>query len=225
MYQSTILYLFNSFKRPTSNLTVILLSFLSLLSSPLAADNASALDAHNSGDFQTAAKLWQELANDGDVAAQYNLSLLYENGSGVGQDNNLARYWLSMAARQGMAQAYRRLNAKSVSPSSQRAAVQQIVTTPQGWVTAQNPSHYTLQLASSTNQALILKYFEENRLQGEAGYYSSMRQGERWYALVYGAYPSVNEAKAAISNLPQDLRKWSPWVRNIRSIHKIMISE
>ncbi|MGD8784505.1 MAG: SPOR domain-containing protein, partial [Thioalkalispiraceae bacterium] len=62
-------------------------------------------------------------------------------------------------------------------------------------------------------------------LQGKAGYYSSMRQGERWYALVYGSYSSVNEAKAAISDLPQDLRKWSPWVRNIRSIHKIMVRE
>ncbi len=206
-------------------LTAVLFGWLSLMSKPLLADSAGALDAHNRGDFQAAAQLWQELANDGDVTAQYNLSLLYENGSGVGQDQNLARYWLSMAARQGMAQAYQRLNAKSVNPSRQRVAVQQLITTPQGWVSAQNPAHYTLQLASSTNQALIQKYFNENKLQGEAGYYSSMRQGERWYALVYGAYPSVNEAKAAISTLPQDLRKWSPWVRNIRSIHKIMIRE
>lgn len=208
---------------PAATISVILGCFLCLISSALFADSSTALNAHASGDFQTAAKLWQQLANDGDVSAQYNLSLLYEKGSGVGQDQNLARYWLSMAARQGMAPAYRRLNAKSVGPTQQRVAVQQIVSAPQEWVAAQSPTYYTLQLASSTNQALIHKYFNENTLQGKAGYYSSMRQGERWYALVYGAYPSVNEAKAAISSLPQDLRKWSPWVRNIRSIHKIMI--
>lgn len=181
-----------------------------------------ALEAHSKKDFQVAARLWQELANEGDVVAQYNLSLLYENGSGVNQDKNLARYWLTMAARQGMVQAYHRLNARSVNPTSERVAVQ-LITTPQEWVAAQSPKYYTLQLASSTNQALIRKYYDENNLQGKAGYYSSMRTGERWYALVYGAYPSVNEAKAAIADLPQDLRKWSPWVRNIRSIHKIML--
>ena len=190
----------------------------------LYADNSTALDAHARGDSQAAAKLWQELANDGDVTAQYNLSLLYENGTGVGQDQNLARYWLTMAARQGMVQAYRRLNANGVSPTSKRLAVQ-LISTPVEWVAAQSPKHYTLQLASSTNEALIRKYFDQNSLQGKAGYYSSMRQGERWYALVYGAYPSVNAAKAAIADLPQDLRKWSPWVRNIRSIHKIMIRQ
>ena len=207
----------------TAIISIMLGCLLGLFSSALLANSSTALNAHASGDFQTAAKLWQELANDGDVSAQYNLSLLYEEGSGVGQDKNLARYWLSMAARQGMAQAYRRLNAKSVSPTEQRVAVQQVVSKPQAWVAAQSPNYYTLQLASSTNKALIHKYFNENTLEGKAGYYSSMRQGERWYALVYGAYPSVNEAKAAISSLPQDLRKWSPWVRNIRSIHKIMI--
>lgn len=207
----------------TTTIPAFLGCFLCFISSALFADSSTALNAHASGDFQTAAKLWQQLANDGDVLAQYNLSLLYEKGSGVGQDQNLARYWLSMAARQGMAPAYRRLNAKSVGPTEQRVAVQQIVSAPQRWVAAQSPTYYTLQLASSTNQALIHKYFKENMLQGKAGYYSSMREGERWYALVYGAYPSVNEAKAAISSLPQDLRKWSPWVRNIRSIHKIMI--
>lgn len=201
---------------------LLLLCCGTLFSLPLYADNSTALDAHSRGDYQTAAKLWQELANDGDVNSQYNLSLLYEKGDGVGQDQNLAKYWLSMAARQGMAQAYRRLNAKSVSPTSQRIAVQ-LISTPQEWVAAQSPKHYTLQLASSTNEALIRKYFDQNSLQGKAGYYSSMRQGERWYALVYGAYPSVNAAKAAIADLPQDLRKWSPWVRNIHSIHKIMI--
>jgi septal ring-binding cell division protein DamX len=189
------------------------------------ADNQTALIAQQNGDYQAAARMWQEMANDGDVIAQFNLSLLYQSGTGVNQDQNLARYWMTMAARQGLALAYQKLNAKSVRPSEAPISVQQLVTNPQAWLIAQNPANYTLQLASSTNRDLIQKYFEENHLQGKAGYYSSMRQGERWYALVYGSYASVNQAKEAISDLPQDLRKWSPWVRNINSIHKIMIKE
>lgn len=200
--------------------SIILVYFL--FSNQLLASNADAFDAYKVGDYQTAAKLWTDLANDGDAEAQFNLALLYQRGFGVIADQNLSRYWLAMAARQGLAQAYRLLNKGSVAPTT-KVTIPQLVLSPQQWVANQKPGYYTLQLASSTNQALIKKYYLENALQGKAGYYGSVRQGERWYALVYGAYGSVHEAKAAISNLPKDLRKWSPWVRNIRSIHKIML--
>ena len=162
------------------------------------------------------------MANNGDAEAQYNLALLYQQGNGVNPDSNLSRYWLAMAARQGLAQAYAQLNNKSVKPTTTSSPVN-LNLSPEQWVAEQNPQFYTLQLASSTNKHLIEKYYEENQLTGKAGYYRSRREGEEWYALIYGAYPSVNEAKAAIENLPQDLKKWSPWVRNIKSIHKIML--
>jgi len=189
------------------------------------ASTLQALDAQARGDFKTAANLWQQLANDGDAIAQYNLALLYKQGEGVNIDENMSNYWLTMAARQGMVQAYQRLNTNSVQATQQKLSITALSVGPQQWVSSQNPRHYTLQLASSTNKQLIEKYYSLNDLSGQAGYYSSMRQGERWYALVYGSYDSVHSAKSAIADLPQDLRKWSPWVRNIRSIHKIMITD
>jgi len=189
------------------------------------ASTLQALDAQARGDFKTAANLWQQLANDGDAIAQYNLALLYKQGEGVNVDENMSNYWLTMAARQGMVQAYQRLNTNSVQATRQKLSITALSVGPQQWVSSQNPRHYTLQLASSTNKQLIEKYYSLNDLSGQAGYYSSMRQGERWYALVYGSYDSVHSAKSAIADLPQDLRKWSPWVRNIRSIHKIMITD
>jgi TPR repeat protein len=217
------------------------------------ADRDQALAAQASGDYTSAAKLWLQLANDGDPLAQYNLALLYQRGAGVATDNNLFKYWLAMAARQGMAEAYVAINAKSLQPTgtaaarvtassavpasatATRAAATTVATAsvttttgdanmgPQEWVAAQDPDYYTLQLASSTNRALIDKYYSENDLAGKAGYYRSRRSGEDWYALVYGAYPTVQDAKDAIESLPVDLKKWSPWVRNIKSIHKIMV--
>lgn len=191
---------------------------------PLLADYSRLLQLQSQGDYAQVVPQWQKLANAGDPVAQYNLALLYEKGTGVTQDSNVARYWFSMAARQGLAEAYASLNAKSIKATTQKLLVKQIETAavPQQWVSAQNPRYYTLQLASSTNKALIEKYYQENQLSGNAGYYRSKREGEYWYALVYGAYPSVNAAKEAIDSLPEDLKKWSPWVRNIRSIHKIM---
>ena len=186
------------------------------------ADQTEALNAMAHGDYQRAASLLQAMANNGDAEAQYNLALLYQQGNGVLPDKNLSNYWLAMAARQGLAQAYARLNSNSIKPTQTTMAVK-LALTPEEWVASQNPKYYTLQLASSTNQQLIDKYYRENELQGHAGYYRSKREGEEWYALVYGAYPSVQDAKDAIETLPQDLKKWSPWVRNIKSIHRIML--
>lgn len=186
------------------------------------ADQSQVLNAMAQGDYQRAAAMLQAMANNGDAAAQYNLALLYQQGNGVLPDKNLSNYWLAMAARQGMAQAYARLNSNSIKPTQRTMAVKLSVS-PEEWVATQNPKYYTLQLASSTNQQLIDKYYRENELEGHAGYYRSKREGEEWFALVYGAYPSVQDAKDAIETLPQDLKKWSPWVRNIKSIHRIML--
>lgn len=186
------------------------------------ADREQAMQAQVRGDYNNAAKLWLQLANEGDPLAEYNLALLYERGTGVIQDNNLSQYWLQMAARKGLVEAYTSMNTQGLQPANKPASARATMG-PQAWVASQNPNFYTLQLASSTSQALIQKYYTENNLRDKAGYYRSKRSGEDWYALVYGAYPTVEEAKLAIENLPADLKTWSPWVRNIKSIHSIMI--
>jgi septal ring-binding cell division protein DamX len=207
-------------------LTCLLSLIFILQSSQLYADQSQALNAMAQGDYRRAATILQNLANEGDAEAQYNLALLYQTGNGVNLDNNLSSYWLAMAARQGLTQAYLRLNSKSLQPSDTRTPAPAAIHATQGpedWVASQDPGYYTLQLASSTNRQLIAKYYEDNQLDGHAGYYRSKREGEEWYALVYGSYPSVQDAKDAIDSLPADLKKWSPWVRNIKSIHRIML--
>ncbi len=201
-------------------LIIILLSIS--FSTTAFADREQALQAQARGDFNNAAKLWLQIANEGDPLAEFNLALMYEHGTGVLADNNLSQYWLQMAARKGLVDAYTSINARGMQPTSAPASVK-ITLGPEEWVAKQNPNYYTLQLASSTREALIQKYYSENNLTGLAGYYRSKRSGEDWYSLVYGAYPTVQDAKLAIDKLPDDLKKWSPWVRNIRSIHKIMV--
>lgn len=203
-------------------LVIIFLSTL-LFTTNVLADRRQALAAQSGGDYTTAVTLWKTLAGQGDPVAQYNLGMLYRQGVGVAIDNTLSRYWLALAARQGLAEAYAQINTGSLAPAGKTAPVAQ-KSAAQDWLAAQNPAWYTLQLASSTNRQLIEKYYQENQLDGRAGYYQSRREGEDWYALVYGAYPTVQEAKAAIEHLPEDLKKWSPWVRNIKAIHQIMVS-
>ena len=61
-------------------------------------------DARNSGlagDWAKAAKLYRLLAEQGNVEAQINLGLMYEQGLGVLQDYKQAVKWQRLAAEQG----------------------------------------------------------------------------------------------------------------------------
>ncbi len=184
--------------------------------------NKDAMDALISENYKTAVPLLKRLAQQGNPSANYNLALLYKEGRGVVASTRKSNAYFSSAAHRGLVDGYRKLSASSIKPVSIRNIVVTQHLAPQEWVKAQNPNFYTLQLASSTNAELIKKYFNDNNLTGKAGYYKNKREGEDWYALVFGAFPSVAAANAAITTLPEDLKKWSPWVRKLKSIHRIM---
>lgn len=221
-------------------LSVLLtLAFAFFLATAQADTRSLAVEAANNGDYLRALGLWKALADEGDVVAQYNIAMLYSRGLGVARNEIEARRWLRAAAEHGLVAAYQQLNHSSVRPNSRPrtpaasgvARVAVATAKPavafdseaENWVFNQQGDYYTLQLASSRNRELIEKYYEENNLRGKAGFYRSMREGQEWFALVYGAFPSVSEARAAIDDLPPELQKWSPWVRNIRDIHQIML--
>jgi TPR repeat protein len=73
-----------------------------LLSISAFADFQAGLDAYNRGDFATALKEWQPLAEQGEANSQYNMGLLYARGQGVAQDYKQALGWYEKAAEQGV---------------------------------------------------------------------------------------------------------------------------
>lgn len=194
-----------------------------MVTTQVLADPDPAALAATKGDYTTAAQLWRERAQQGDAAAEFNLGVLYRAGKGVPQNLRMANQWFRKAAQQGLVDAYNTLSppggAQPVSADRHASAVLD----PATWVGEQDPDDYTLQLASSRNVKLIEKYITDNHLQGHAGYYRKMRGGVVWYSLVYGAYPSAAQARAAIASLPAPLRKWSPLVRKYADIRRSMV--
>jgi uncharacterized protein len=59
----------------------------------LAQDFDNGVKAYKNGDFATALKEWRPLAEQGNAAAQFNLALMYDNGTGVPQDYAQAVEW------------------------------------------------------------------------------------------------------------------------------------
>lgn len=60
-----------------------------------------AKSAYLSGDFKTAAALFDNLAQNGDHEAQYSLGYMYYYAKGVTRDLDKAMYWFKVAASQG----------------------------------------------------------------------------------------------------------------------------
>jgi TPR repeat protein len=64
-----------------------------------------AVAAYGRGDYETALKLMQPLANQGDARARFNVGTMHLGGKGVPQDSAEAGKWFLAAAQQGYAPA------------------------------------------------------------------------------------------------------------------------
>ena len=61
--------------------------------------------AYKDGDYETAIEEWLPVAEHGDSLAQFSLGVMYRNGLGVLENDELAVKWFTKAAEQGSATA------------------------------------------------------------------------------------------------------------------------
>lgn len=85
-------------------ISIILITGLSTQSA-LAADYSDGMLAYSAGDYDGAYKIWTDLANDGNVRAQFNVAYMYEFGIVAKPNYDKAIEWYRKAALQGYARA------------------------------------------------------------------------------------------------------------------------
>ena len=83
----------------------LLIVWVAFATAPAFAGWEEGVDAYNKGDYKTALREWQPLAEQGDVDAQFYLGVMYENGRGLPQDYKEAIKWYKLSAEQGDAEA------------------------------------------------------------------------------------------------------------------------
>ncbi|MGI8741466.1 MAG: tetratricopeptide repeat protein [Bryobacteraceae bacterium] len=84
---------------------------IALFGRVLKADFAAGMKAYESRDYATAAKEWRPLADSGDAAAQFNLGLMYLDGTGVPQSVEHSVEWFRRSADRGYTKAQYNLGA------------------------------------------------------------------------------------------------------------------
>ncbi len=70
------------------------------------ADLREGLEAYEKGDFKRAVNEFRQLAEQGLPVAKYNLGVMYDNGHGVNEDDQVAFRWFSEAAKDGVSQSW-----------------------------------------------------------------------------------------------------------------------
>lgn len=68
---------------------------------PLSEILKTANEKYSNGDFESAIPYLVEAAERGNARAQYSLGYMYQNGEGVNKDNNKAKEYYRLAAKQG----------------------------------------------------------------------------------------------------------------------------
>jgi len=202
-------------------------------------------------DDAKAAQWWRKAAEQEFAPAQFNLGTQYYFGRGVPKDEDTAILWYRRAAENGHAQAQRLFSmtdspASNVQASSRPAATaSQTETTPapataaavastasassvppagdgESWLLAQRPEDYTLQLLATLDEDLMRAYLGKHKFAEPVAYFAFQRDGKRWYAAVYGAYAGKSQAQNAVANLPPEVGKNPPWIRQFSGIQKII---
>jgi uncharacterized protein len=191
-----------------------------------------ATSAYERGDYETALRIVQPLARQGNARAQYNLGTMYLIGTGVAQDNAEAVNWFRKAAAQGNAGAQYNLggmylNGQGVPPDQAEAARWYRKAADQGYANAQ----YNLGLMHFNGHgvpqdpALAASLYTKAANQGHSPAQGSLGllyatgrgvpqdavEAHKWFTLA---------ARGTVASRAQDV-----WLKNLEMIAKTMTAE
>lgn len=198
-----------------------------------------------------AAYWWRQAAVKGLVQAQYNLGTLYYRGLGVPADPAQAAWWYRQAAEAGSVRARQALDmlreagvsvpeqapseATGAPPSAPTTAGHSsaaVAASPKAetfdlalgpdWLRRQPASHFTIQVFASRDAAAVRRFLAGYRFSRRVAVYPFERDGAHWYGVTYGRFPSREQARSALAELPAAVRRGRPWVRRFKELTALM---
>lgn len=93
------------------------------------------------------------------------------------------------------------------------------------WYLAEPDEHFVIQLLAVTKKEITDKFITENSLEGQVNTYQTLRGGKVWWIVTYGSYATLNDAKNALSTLPNKVRKNQPFYKKISKIKQEIASQ
>jgi len=93
--------------------------------------------------------------------------------------------------------------------------------TPSAILLAIEPDKYTLQLAGLSSEKSLNTFIENYQLpQKDVYLYQTMRNGEKWFVVIYGQFDSREIAIKEAGNRPAILKKLDTWAKKYALVHQ-----
>ena len=93
------------------------------------------------------------------------------------------------------------------------------------WILVQDAEQFTIQMSASRDFNSIQNFLRRTPLPGPNSIFSFERDGDVWYALVHGVFPTISDAQRAVELMPDSAQRDQPWIRSIARVRDIMREE
>ena len=90
------------------------------------------------------------------------------------------------------------------------------------WYLSQADDSATIQMSGHSTEAGAIAYINEAGLTGEIGYYQTQYKNKPWFAVTYGSYGSLDDARSQLGSLPENLQSHAPWPRTFKAIKSLI---
>ncbi|MFV2059451.1 MAG: SPOR domain-containing protein [Gammaproteobacteria bacterium] len=88
----------------------------------------------------------------------------------------------------------------------------------ENWILSQNKEFFTLQLLGAKNKDDIIKFANKKKFKGQYAMFTSVRNGEIWYHLIYGTYKDKVTALNTVQAIPKKIGIGKPWIRPLLDV-------
>ncbi|WP_440887150.1 AAA family ATPase [Vibrio sp. WZ-1] len=85
---------------------------------------------------------------------------------------------------------------------------------------ALSPRAYTLQLAAMTSLEDVQSFLDDYQLNDKVRIYPTVRNNTDWYIITYQDFPTIQQARDAVDDLPSSLKALSPWAKSLRQVQR-----
>jgi len=90
------------------------------------------------------------------------------------------------------------------------------------WVLKQSSEAWTIQLLAFRDEAKVRNFIDDHALHRNAAYFTEGSGGAVIYKLIYGAYPTKQQADEARAGFTSALKEHGPWLRPLKAVQGVI---
>lgn len=90
------------------------------------------------------------------------------------------------------------------------------------WILAQEPRHFTIQLATGRNRGDLERMLEAESLGHEGAWFRVPGTGRARYSAVLGAFAEYEEAERVLARLSERMQAHDPWIRRFEELQRLL---